>query len=46
MLAPELDEFVGQYHGALDELRGNPEPAKLLYSHLDDVSPPIRSAPL
>jgi ketosteroid isomerase-like protein len=39
MVAPDLDRFVGQYHQALDEFfRGNPNPAKLLYSHLDDVS--------
>jgi ketosteroid isomerase-like protein len=39
MVAPDLDQFVGQYHDALDEFfRGNPEPAKLLYSHLEDVS--------
>jgi ketosteroid isomerase-like protein len=39
MVVPDLDQFIGQYHEALDEFfRGNPEPAKLLYSHLDDVS--------
>jgi ketosteroid isomerase-like protein len=39
MATSDLDEFVGQYHEALDEFfRGNPEPAKLLYSHSDDVS--------
>jgi ketosteroid isomerase-like protein len=35
----ELDEFLGQYHRALDEFfRGDPEPAKALYSHLEDAS--------
>lgn len=39
MVTPDLDEFVDQYHRALDEFfRGNPEPAKMLYSHLEDVS--------
>jgi ketosteroid isomerase-like protein len=39
MTVPDLDQFVADYHDALDEFfRGNPEPAKLLYSHLDDVS--------
>ena len=39
MVTPGLDEFVDQYHRALDEFfRGNPEPAKILYSHLEDVS--------
>jgi ketosteroid isomerase-like protein len=39
MVAPDLDQFVDQYHDAMDEFfRGNPEPAKLLYSHRDDVS--------
>jgi ketosteroid isomerase-like protein len=39
MVTPDLDEFVDQYHQALDEFfRGNPEPAKVLYSHLEDVS--------
>ena len=35
----ELDRFVEQYHRALDEFfRGNPEPAKQLYSHLEDAT--------
>jgi ketosteroid isomerase-like protein len=39
MIAPDLDQFVDQYHSALDEFfRGNPEPAKLLYSHREDAS--------
>jgi ketosteroid isomerase-like protein len=39
MSALDLDQFVEHYHQALDEFfRGNPEPAKSLYSHLDDVS--------
>lgn len=39
MVAPDLDEFVSRYHHALDEFfRGNPEPAKVLYSHLEDAS--------
>ena len=39
MLDPDLGRFVDDYHGALDEFfRGNPEPAKLLYSHREDVS--------
>jgi hypothetical protein len=39
MVARDLDQFVDQYHGALDEFfRGNPEPAKLLYSHREDAS--------
>jgi ketosteroid isomerase-like protein len=34
-----LEQFVAQYHDALDEFfRGNPEPAKMLYSHRDDAS--------
>ena len=39
MAASELDQFVEQYHDALDEFfRGNPKPAKMLYSHLEDAS--------
>jgi ketosteroid isomerase-like protein len=35
----DFDEFVELYHQALDEFfRGNPEPAKALYSHLEDAS--------
>ena len=37
--APDLDRFLGEYHDALNEFfRGNPEPAKTLYSHLEDAS--------
>ena len=37
--APDLDHFIDQYHQALDEFfRGNPEPAKTLYSHREDAS--------
>ena len=39
MVDRDLDLFVAQYHSALDEFfRGNPEPAKLLYSHREDAS--------
>lgn len=39
MSAPDLGPFVDQYHEALDEFfRGNPEPAKVLYSHREDAS--------
>ena len=39
MVAPDQDQFVDQYHSALDEFfRGNPEPVKLLYSHREDAS--------
>lgn len=39
MVASDFDRFVERYHDALDEFfRGNPEPAKTLYSHLDDAS--------
>ena len=35
----ELDDFVDQYHQAMDEFfRGDPEPAKRLYSHREDAS--------
>jgi uncharacterized protein (TIGR02246 family) len=35
----DFDQFVERYHLALDEFfRGNPEPAKMLYSHRDDAS--------
>ncbi len=35
----KLDDFVDQYHRALDEFfRGDPEPAKRLYSHREDAS--------
>jgi hypothetical protein len=33
----ELDEVVEQYHLALGEfMKGNPEPAKKLFSHQED----------
>lgn len=39
MVAPELDAFVHDYHEALDAFfRGNPEPAKVLYSHREDAT--------
>ncbi|HEX2503026.1 MAG TPA: nuclear transport factor 2 family protein [Miltoncostaeaceae bacterium] len=39
MVASDFDQFVDRCHRALDEFfRGNPEPAKVLYSHLDDAS--------
>ncbi len=39
MVASDFDQFVEQYHQALDEFfRGNPEPAKMLYSHRKDAS--------
>jgi ketosteroid isomerase-like protein len=39
LVVSDLDQFVVQYHDALDEFfRGNPEPAKMLYSHLEDAS--------
>ena len=39
MAAPDLNEFVDRYHRAVDEFfRGDPEPAKLLYSHREDAS--------
>jgi ketosteroid isomerase-like protein len=35
----DLDEVVEQYHQALDEFfKGNPEPAKRLWSHREDVT--------
>jgi hypothetical protein len=35
----DVDELIEQYHLALDEfMKGNPEPAKMLWSHRDDVS--------
>lgn len=34
-----MADFIDEYHQALDEFfRGDPEPAKGLYSHRDDVS--------
>ncbi len=39
MVASDFELFVEQYHRALDEFfRGNPEPAKMLYSHQEDAS--------
>jgi ketosteroid isomerase-like protein len=39
MTTSGFDEFVGQYHIALDEFfRGNPEPAQALYSHRQDAT--------
>jgi ketosteroid isomerase-like protein len=36
---PDLAGFVEEYHDALDAFfRGNPEPAKQLYSHREDAS--------
>ncbi len=35
----DVDELIEQYHGALGEfMKGNPEPAKGLWSHREDVS--------
>jgi ketosteroid isomerase-like protein len=37
--APDLEDFIHEYHRALDAFfRGDPEPAKKLYSHADDAS--------
>lgn len=39
MTARDLADFIDQYHRALDEFfRGDPAPAKGLYSHREDVS--------
>ncbi len=39
MTAQDLADFVTEYHQALDEFfRGDPEPAKRLYFHREDVS--------
>jgi ketosteroid isomerase-like protein len=39
MTAPDLADFVDEYHRALNEFfRGDPEPAKGLYSHREDAS--------
>ncbi len=39
MPSPDFSEFMSRYHAALDEFfRGNPDPAKALYSHRDDAS--------
>jgi ketosteroid isomerase-like protein len=38
MANDDLNEFIEQYHAALDVLvRGNPEPFKALFSNADDV---------
>jgi ketosteroid isomerase-like protein len=35
----ELERMIERYHRALDEIvKGNPEPAKLLFSHREDVT--------
>ena len=35
----DVDELIEQYHLALGEfVKGNPEPAKQLFSHREDVS--------
>lgn len=39
MANPDLADFIDRYHAALDAFfRGNPEPAKALYSHREDAS--------
>jgi ketosteroid isomerase-like protein len=39
MSAPDLDRFIRDYHEALDRFfRGDPEPAKALYTHRGDAS--------
>ena len=39
MTAPDIADFIDQYHRALDEFfRGDPGPAKGLYAHREDVS--------
>lgn len=39
MAGPDLDSFLAEYHRALDAFfRGDPEPAKRLYSHGDGAS--------
>ena len=49
MSTTDFDEVVEQYHLALGEfVKGNPEPAKMMYSHREDVTlanpfgPPVR----
>jgi len=49
MRTVDFDEVVEQYHFALGEfVKGNPEPAKMMYSHREDVTlanpfgPPVR----
>ena len=35
----EFEQLIKQYHKMLDEFsRSNPQPAKIMYSHLDDVT--------
>jgi ketosteroid isomerase-like protein len=39
MIPPDLRRFIEQYHVALDAFfRGDPQPAKALYSHRNDAS--------
>ena len=39
MKRSDLHDFIDQYHRALDEFfRGDPEPAKRLYSHREDAT--------
>jgi ketosteroid isomerase-like protein len=39
MVGGDFERFVERYHEALDEFfRGDPEPAKRLYSHREDVT--------
>lgn len=39
MSDPDLSEFISRYHAALDAFfRGDPNPAKALYSHRHDAS--------
>src|SRR5215471_801889 len=39
MTGPDLTSFIDEYHRALDAFfRGDPEPAKGLYSHREDAS--------
>ena len=39
MVSSDLADFIDHYHAALDAFfRGNPEPAKELYSHREDAS--------
>jgi ketosteroid isomerase-like protein len=39
MSTTDFDEVVEQYHLALGEfVKGNPEPAKMMYSHREDVT--------
>jgi hypothetical protein len=39
MTVEDFDEVVEQYHLAIGEfMKGNPEPAKKMFSHRDDVT--------